>query len=241
MALESWSVTARNLPEHADNVVHTDEGARAAGYPSALVAGTTVHAYLTRVPATAWGEAWLTGGASEVRFLSPVFEADVVECAPTPTADRVEARVGHSVRATLALLGPSEPDGRVAGEPAAGEELPPMVVEFDDDLAGYGARSGDDLGVYAELGLVHPVVWSVIGNRVTMANLVTGPWVHVRSRIRHLGRAAPGAAALVESSVVDRFDTRAGGRVVLDVRVSIDGVAVAAIEHESIIDLRTGA
>ena len=36
-----WSVTAQNLPEHARNAIHTDEGAQAAGFPRALVAGVT--------------------------------------------------------------------------------------------------------------------------------------------------------------------------------------------------------
>ena len=39
-----WRLVARNLPAHAGNPIHTDVGARAAGYPSALVAGVTVHA-----------------------------------------------------------------------------------------------------------------------------------------------------------------------------------------------------
>ncbi|SVB41331.1 uncharacterized protein METZ01_LOCUS194185, partial [marine metagenome] len=40
----SWSVRARNLPEHARNPIHTDEGGRAAGFDAALVAGVTVYA-----------------------------------------------------------------------------------------------------------------------------------------------------------------------------------------------------
>ena len=30
--LSDWSTTAVNLPDHADNKIHTDEGARAAGF-----------------------------------------------------------------------------------------------------------------------------------------------------------------------------------------------------------------
>ena len=40
----TWSVQARNLPEHASNPIHTDEGGRAAGFDAALVAGVTVYA-----------------------------------------------------------------------------------------------------------------------------------------------------------------------------------------------------
>ena len=53
--MEAWSARARNLPEHAGNPIHTDEGGRAAGFDAALVAGVTVYAYLTRPIVEAWG------------------------------------------------------------------------------------------------------------------------------------------------------------------------------------------
>ncbi len=245
MQLGSWSVKAINLPEHADNVVHTDAGAQAAGHPRALVAGTSVYAYLSHVPAAAWGERWLRSGGAEVRFRSPVFADDLVECRPAVSAqhengsdenrtreDGIEAIVDGEVRATLLVSTAPESPTRLEGEP-----LPSMTIVLDDGIAGYGIRAGDDLGLYAELGVAHPAAWPVVGNRVTKANLVTGPWIHVRSRVVHLGLAPVGASVRVDSTIIDRFDSRAGQRVVVDARVSIDGQPVAAIEHESIIVL----
>ena len=60
--LDTWSTVAVNLPDHANNAIHTDGGARAAGFTSALVAGVTVYAYMTHVPAVAWGREWLASG-----------------------------------------------------------------------------------------------------------------------------------------------------------------------------------
>lgn len=37
MTKSSWSVHAKNLPEHARNPIHTDEGGRAAGFDGALL------------------------------------------------------------------------------------------------------------------------------------------------------------------------------------------------------------
>ena len=54
----TWTVQARNLPDHASNKIHTDDGARAAGFESALVAGVTTYAYLTRPLVAAWGLDW---------------------------------------------------------------------------------------------------------------------------------------------------------------------------------------
>lgn len=228
--MEPWSVCAINLPEHGDNPIHTDEGARAAGFDRALVAGTTVYAYLTHPPAVAWGRSWIDRGGAEVRFRAPVFDDDFVECAIFGT--RVEAQVGGATRATFDVW-------LDAATPAAlvGDHLPDTRLVLDDDLARYGSRAGDTLELYADEGICHPVVWPRIGNQVTKQNFVDGPWVHVRSRVAHLGPAPFGAEALVESRLAERFDSRAGERVVLDVRVSIAGVPVAAIEHESIIRL----
>lgn len=232
--LQPWSTVARNLPEHADNPVHTDDGARAAGFEAAIVAGTTVHAYLTHPPAAAWGPDWLSDGWSEVRFIAPVFDADMVDCVPAD-GSMIEARVGGSVRATLAVS-----LDRPTVDPQTGDRLPTMQLRLADGLATYGIRAGDDLDRYSTSDLAHPAVWSVVGNRVTMANCVTGPWVHVRSAITHLAEVSVAATLTLESTITDRFTTRAGDRVMLDVRASVGGEPVAIIEHESIIRLRTG-
>lgn len=238
--LPSWSVRAVNLPEHGDNPVHTDDGARAAGHERALVAGTTVHAYLTCPAVAGWGAAWLTGGGSEVRFRSPVFDDDLVDLVPsqaeaadlTPGTVRIEARSRGAVRATLDVWhGAPEPG------PMRGDRLPTLVAPFDDDLAGYARRSGADTSVTDALGVVHPVVATVLGNRATKASVVDGPWIHVRSRITHQGLARPGDVGVVESSLVARFGSRAGERALLDVRVTVDERPIMAIEHESIVRL----
>ncbi len=239
-AFAPWSVRAVNLPEHGDNTIHTDEGAIAAGFRRALVAGTTVYAYLTHPPAAVWGRSWIDGGGSEVRFLAPICDDDLVQLRtvePSPRANKcveatVEALVDSEVRATFDVWQTAEPP------PAPrGELLPSTSFDLGPPMGNYGRRCGDDLSIYDEESVVHPVCWPIIGNQVTKANFVTGPWIHVRSRILHLGPAVSGTPAVAESRLLDRFATRAGERVLIDVRVSIDGRPVAAIEHESIIDL----
>lgn len=105
--LKTWSTTAINLPDHADNPVHTDVGARAAGFERALVAGTTVYAYMTHPVVSAWGTKWLTEGGGELRLRRPVFDEDTVDCTITTTDDHdgpvITAEVSGDARATLAL------------------------------------------------------------------------------------------------------------------------------------------
>ena len=89
----------RSTFEHADNPVHTVEGGLAAGYDGAVVAGTTVFAYLTRPVAAAWGRAWVVGGGYEVWFRGPVLADERVVVAGGP--DEVVASVGDRVCARL--------------------------------------------------------------------------------------------------------------------------------------------
>jgi acyl dehydratase len=235
----TWSVQARNLPEHASNPIHTDEGGRAAGFDAALVAGVTVYAYLTRPIVEAWGPGWLADGGALVEFLAPVQARDLIDCVPeAPTeAGSVEVMAlvggGERVRCTA---WPGPPDWTDRGRPLH-EQLEPHEEPLTGGWADYGLRAGDDLGLYAEDGIVHPAVWPALANGVMTRHLVDGAWIHTRSRIRHHGIAHVGATATVQATVVDRFESRSGRRAVLDVAISVDGALVATIEHEAIVAL----
>ena len=85
----TWQIIAANLPEHARNPIHTDDGAQAAGFPRALVAGVTTYAYLTHPLIVAWGRDWLQYGGGEVRFRRPVFDGDLLRCSPIADGDEI--------------------------------------------------------------------------------------------------------------------------------------------------------
>ena len=234
----TWSVTARNLPEHADNPIHTDDGARAAGFPAAIVAGTTVHAYLTRPIVEAWGMAWLANGSSTVAFLAPVLADDPVDCVPVVAADgsvEVQALVDGQLRARFVARPEADTGGD--GSRRDGELLPAHVESLVDGRVDYARRAGDDLALYATAGIVHPCLWSSLANGVMIRHLVDGPWIHTSSRIVHHATALVGATALVEAKVVDRFETRRGIRAVVDVDISVDGGSVATVRHEALVSL----
>ena len=239
---ETWSVRAANLPEHADNPIHTDAGAQAQGFPSALVAGVTTYAYLTHPLVAAWGVDWLARGGGEVRFRAPVFADATVDCVPTVDDDGVLmeavcADQERNPRVTFAAVRDS------GGVPAArdGETLPSRRFVLGTDFtADYGWRAGDDLTLYADEQLMHPVTWPKIANRIFATDLVRGSWIHTRSIIRHHAPAPIGATVDVHATVVDRFE-RGGTRAVVDIVIEIDGTAVASLEHEAIVDLSTAS
>ncbi len=237
----AWTVTARNLPQHARNPIHTDAGAQAAGFPRALVAGVTTYAYLTHPIVAAWGEDWLAGGGGELRLRRPVFDADAVTC--RPAADE------HDPRAVVVEALTTEPEPRAtfravpAGGPPPpmrdGEALRPRQIVLDAEYGSdYGWNAGDDLAVYRERGIVHPAVWPAVANAVVHADVARGSWIHLRSIIRHHAVAPAGVTADVHAVVVRRYQ-RGGERAVLDVRIEVGGRPVATLEHEAIVDLST--
>ena len=239
--LATWTVTARNLPEHARNPIHTDAGAQAAGFPRALVAGVTTYAYLCHPPMAAWGLDWVANGGGEVRFRRPVFDGDTLRCTPTGTTDSmgagiiIEARTDEpeQPRAVFAV----RRHGEALEEMRAGEELESFAVVLDGDLgADYAGRAGDDLGLCERPGVVHPGVWPALGNQIMHTQLVRGAWIHTRSIVRHHSLAPAGATAEVRSRVVRRF-TAHGERAVIDVHIAVDSAVVASMEHEAIIEL----
>lgn len=237
--LTTWSAPAVNLAEHADNAIHTDAGAQAAGFPAALVAGVTVYAYMTHVPAAAWGLDWLTGGGAQVRFRSPVFDGDVVDYVPVVDAgaSTIEARVDGVTRSTCTVARVGVHPDRCTG---TGDTLAPISFVADEAWATYAARAGDDLAIYDEHQILHPVTWMRVANQFFHSQIVTGPWIHVRSSFVHHGVAARGATIDATACIVDRFDSRAGERAILDVRISADGAPVATLEHEAIIRVADG-
>lgn len=233
VALQPWSVRAVNLPEHADNPVHTDAGGRAAGYSGAVVAGTTVYAYLARPVLDAWGERWAGDGTAEVRFVDAVIEGSSLDLVPseddggwTVTA-LVDGRRGAALRVGLGAEPPPPPTGT---------RLEPMVAVLDEGLAGYARRVGAASG---PPDAAHPVVWPVLANRLFATQLVDGPWIHTRSAVRHVASVRPGATVVVEAWLVDRFSSRAGERAVVDLRFTVDDRLVAAVEHEAVVRVAT--
>lgn len=231
--LQPWSVRAANLPEHADNAIHTDAGARAAGFPGALVAGVTTYAYMTHLPATAWGMPWLAGGGAEVRFRQPVMDADRVDLTATEDAT-VTASVDGAAKAEASF----QQSADLLAE-RDGPTLDPIEFVLDASWSDYGFRAGDDCPLYADRGIAHPTSWPRIANQFCHEQLVDGSWIHVRSRIAHHGVATIRSTIRATATVADRFDSRAGDRAVLDVRIHADDVPVASIEHEAIIRLRS--
>jgi hypothetical protein len=148
----------------------------------------------------------------------------------------VEARCGDDDEPRATLRAVADGGSIVAGRD--GTPLTSRRVQLGDRWgADYGERVGDDLDLYRRAGVVHPAVWPALANHVVGADLVRGPWIHLRSVVRHHALAPAESIAEVHAVVVDRFHRRSGERAIVDVRIEVDGRPVASLEHEAIIAL----
>jgi len=95
-----YEVRAHNTATQSDNKIHDDEVARRFGFTGGLVPGVDVYAYLTHLPAEAWGLEWLERGTMRGRFLSPVYEGEIVTVVMTDHASAMAGRSCSSHSAT---------------------------------------------------------------------------------------------------------------------------------------------
>lgn len=250
-----WSIVARNLSGHANNPIHSDEGARAAGFERALVAGVTTYAYCCHPVLERFGPDWLARGEATMRFRAPVFSGDLLTF---PVSEREDGGLDVLVfceRSERPLVevsawperrpsgsgGPGEsgeslePGGPGGGRP--GETLMPLIVRLDGEYGSdYALRAGDDDSFTPSAGLVHPAVWPSLANTVFHAQLARGAWVHTRSTVRHYAAVPEGQEAEVSTVVIERY-SRGGQRAVADHVIRVGGQVVATLEHEAIVDL----
>lgn len=229
--MKPWSINAVNLPEHSGNPVHTVKGGMAAGFAGAVVAGTTIAAYMTRPVAEAWGADWVTAGGYDVAFHGPVLADEPL----TVTPDDDQRIVAHAGGRECASLTPTRNPKPFAAP--VGTRLEPRVFKLTDQWTGYAARAGEDLSLYAIEQLVHPVVWITLANQVFVEQMIDGAWVHTRSRVAHYGTVNPGDVVVVEAFEIDRFETRSGERAVVQMEMTLNGEPVVHIEHEALIRL----
>ena len=235
-----WSITATNLPVHARNPIHTDEGGRAAGFPGALVAGVTVYAYLCHLPLVTHGTSWVEHGGGEVRFRQPVFDRDTVTVSANDSDDStlIEAHTGSpQARAVL------RPVLDAGSAPALrdGDDLQSVTITVDTPYGSdYAVPAGDGLDVCTTAGIVHPAVWPDLANHIMHEQLARGSWVHTRSIIRHHRAVAVGSEITIVPRVVERFFAH-GERAIVDMHFMQNEEIVTSIEHEAIIDLSATA
>ena len=259
-ALAAHEIVALNIAADSENKIHDDAVARRLGFAGGLVPGVAVYAYMAHMPVARWGRTWLERGVAECRFRKPVYDGAPVRVTASQEGDALvlgvesgglacaagEARLTGDLRAAAPSVSSSV---AAAPMPPAPAERPPAsetslavgrtlgiapVVVDAAALTAYlvSVRESDPL--YAAEGLLHPGQILQLANRALLENVVLGPWIHQRSRVRHRAVARVGDRLTLRAQITANAVVKGHATVELDAVVAANGIVVAEIFHAAI-------
>ncbi len=252
--MRTHQLVAFNTALDSDNKIHDDDVARRFGFTGGLVPGVDVYAYLTWGPVSEWGRAWLERGTMDVRFGIPTYDGDTMTIEWDGTLARLRNPAGIEVATATAML-PDAPAAVVDPSayplaslpakddrpPAAPEVLTPGTVlgswaaTFHADVhRAYLDDVRETLPIYAAEGIAHPGFLLRTANWILAENVVLGPWIHVGSRVSHLGLVHDGARVVTRGTVAAEYEKKGHRFVDLELLVTADDVPVAHIAHTAI-------
>src|SRR5205823_1061443 len=239
-----------------ENKIHDDAIARRFGFGGGLVPGVDVYGYMTHLPATRWGRAWLERGTAECRLFKPVYDGDIASVTARETDGVLDisvesrgeicatGRAGLPDAAPLApsldrfRLVPQREERRPADETSLaadtwlGIEPYPITPEVTQR---YLTDLREAAPIYAEEGLIHPATILRSCNFVLSRNVVLGPWIHTGSRVQHLATAAVGDTLSVRARITGNYEHKQHRFVELDALVLAGEMTpVAHITHTAI-------
>jgi hypothetical protein len=248
----AWTTTieAYNTATDSTNRMHDDTVARTYGFQGGLVPGVDVGAYMTQPCIDRWGEAFLTGSTMDARFVSPVYDGELVVARLDDDGSLTITGPDGTVRATgtAALLDTlpavtpiatalrARPAPSVTGDLLApGTVLGTLEFVFRRELATvYLGEVRDHHEVYEGGAVCHPGFLARQANAVLHLNVGLGPWIHVGTRAHHRGLVHDGDELEVRGRVAAEYERKGHRLVDLDVEVTANGVPVWSAFHTAI-------
>lgn len=257
--LPSYHVRAKNTSAHGENRIHDDSLARRYGFRGGLVPGVIVYGYLTEPLVAGLGEAWLSRGTAHARFRRPVIDAEEVTVTgeitgrdARTTSARVTARTTVEgdcgvVEVTLPAGSPTPANVAMYPKSPLPDERPPAsrdllsrvdvlgtpATTYDANVAAEWLEKVDDpLPLYrGRNGWVHPAFYLNQANRALDQNVRVGPWIHVESRVRHLGGARIGETLETRGRVRSVFERKGREYAELDLLIVAAGERPRPVAH----------
>ena len=256
MAALTRSIEAYNTATDSTNRMHDDTVAQTYGFRGGLVPGVDVWAYMTQPCVDRWGERFLTGSTMKARFVSPVYDGEIVEARLDDDGSLTLTGPDGTVRATgTASIGRVPPPVVSVHAAPRPDPVPPVTaallapgtvlgtLEFTfraEPAALYLAEVRDEHDIYAGGTVCHPGFLARQANAVLHLNVELGPWIHVGTRAHHRGLVCDGDAIEVRGQVADEYERKGHRFVDLDVEVTANGAAVWSAFHTAIWQPRAG-
>lgn len=262
-ARDSRIATADPPPRGIPNPIHDGDGAAAAGYAGALVAGVRTYGWAAETIARALGSSWRERGWVDVNLRRPLFAGErlTIDVAPTQNTARVMCRAGTEGRVVLdGEAGPGEADwlGQLKPPPITPAAPAPQAlsaynlntVPLQVPLTPLGVTLSDTAArrlVAADLSAttahyltapapapVHPYFLAGRVAPLTRHNFIYGPTIHVRSQIQHIREGYADRQITVGAQIVNAYERNGHWYQVLDAVVSDPEGALALIRHHTI-------
>jgi hypothetical protein len=265
--LPFYEVTAKNYGADHANRIHSDEGAVRYGFAGALVPGVAIYAYLIRPAIEALGLDLLECGDVAVNLVKPVYDGEVVRVnakilVAEPASLSLELVNSSGVVCAIGSASlrrgpfPIDPSWYPTQPLPAGDHLREATVssfptgdvfgalEFTLDLQGEMAAFLDNVletsPIYRGSDAVcHPALFVAWANEIFMRNIALGPWIHLKSLVRHCALPRDGERLSIRGKAIETYDRR--GHEILGAALAVFGEAdrpIADISHTAIIKLR---
>lgn len=233
MAALERKFVARNEPG-LPNAVHDDEFARRLGFRAGLVPGADLYGFMAELSAQALGRRWQEAGALSARFNSPVYDGEEVAVRASRRPDGLALELVNPdglVCATGAAVAVAE------GGPPDREQYP--VMELPSRPGPPAFVRGQALGTLRVELPRQDLAWAPrLGNQILMANADLPPWMHLESRVRHLGLPGDGEAVSVRGRVAGSWERRGHRFVDLDLLIlGSSDRPLAHLRHVAIVEL----
>ncbi len=258
-----YEVTAFNFAADSDNKIHDDEEAAKFGFKGGLVPGVAVFGYMSRPVVDLWGEAWLSSGWMQAKFIRPAYHGDRVVARALRDGDELElelldsdgqlcgaGRAGQGDAGTLRhdeLASHALPAERFAPLAPALEEMDALgsldvSAEAAACSAEVGERYRDELGLYrrAEGGVppLHPAFLPDQANSILVANIAVGPWIHTETHLQLHGLVEPTERMELRGRRAGSGEKRGHHFVELDVGLYCGEDLRASMRHNAIVTPR---
>ncbi|MFN0089693.1 MAG: MaoC/PaaZ C-terminal domain-containing protein [Acidimicrobiales bacterium] len=195
------------------NPIHSAQGAAAAGYAGALVAGIHTYGWAANAVIELFGEEWLALGWADVRYRRPVYPGELLTTTVTEIGEAAARLVTTKAGGEVVLegqcglgIGPftadleqpervepaPEPPERVRmllAEAPVGQDFLPMAVDASASFLQAWVETRLDEHHPRWLGdrpLIHPAFLAGRMTPLFRHNYLYGPAIHVRTQIQHL-------------------------------------------------------
>jgi acyl dehydratase len=249
----AYQVVAKNYSQSHENKIHSDEVAQKYGFKGALVPGVAVYGHLTHPLVERFGEEWLSGSVSNVRFLKPAYHDDRLEvtCREDDAGYHVQCLNDGVLLAEMQSNLPDEPPAvesqAVFNAPAKsrerreisweavveGQPFEPWHWQITEDGNQTHAREiSDTLPIYRTCA--HPHWLLSTANRALTREYIMPAWIHAGSEIRYRTLLRIGDAVEVKAVPLEKWRRKGHEFVRLYLAYHRNGTLATEIFHTAI-------